>query len=264
MLDFHNHLMPGVDDGAADLDEARAGLAELRAQGVNCVITTPHVRASLIQRTREFNGFLDVLDGAWASLVALARADFPEMRLERGAEVMLDVPRPDLTEDRIRLAGTSFVLLEFPFMNIPPHSTLAIRDLAQAGWVPVIAHPERYRNIPPDYDLVEDWRDSGARIQVNAGSLIGYYGSAPKRVAWGLLERGCADYLSSDYHARGKCAVAACAAELRKRGAAAQLRALTLTNPERLVRNEFPVPVPPLESRVTPRWRRLLPWSSSD
>jgi len=263
MLDFHNHLMPGVDDGAADIGEASAGLAMLRGQGVECVITTPHLRGSLIERPRELEGYFDVMETAWQSLKDLAAAEFPGLRIERGAEVMLDVPRLDLSDGRLRLAGTSFVLLEFPFMNIPPHSTLAIRDLTQAGWIPIIAHPERYRNIPTNYDLVQDWRDSGARIQVNSGSLIGYYGANAKRVAWGLLERGCVDYLSSDYHARGKCAIQDAAAVLKRRGATAQLRALTKTNPERLLRNEMPVPVPPLDQHDAPLWRRFIPWLSS-
>ena len=259
MLDFHNHLMPGVDDGAGDIDESRSGLSEFRAQRVECIITTPHLRGSMIDRPRELEGFLEVLDNAWDALKALATAEFPEMQLERGAEVMLDVPRPDLSDARVRLAGTSFVLLEFPFMSIPPHSTLAIRDLARNGWVPVIAHPERYRNIPVNYDLVEEWRDSGACIQVNSGSLIGYYGAGPKAIAWKLLERGCVDYLSSDYHSHGKCAIRDCGRAFEKRGAEAQHRALTTTNPERLLRNERPVPVQPLDERGSAFWRRLVP-----
>jgi protein-tyrosine phosphatase len=214
----------------------------------------------MIDRPREFEEFLEVLDRAWDSLKALATAEFPEIQLERGAEVMLDLPRPDLSDARVRLAGTSFVLLEFPFMSIPPHSALAIRDLARNGWVPVIAHPERYRNIPVNYDLVEEWRDSGACIQVNSGSLVGYYGAEPKAIAWELVGRGCVDYLSSDYHSRGKCAIGDCGKAFERRGAATQHRTLTTTNPERLLRNERPVPVQPLVGRAGSLWRRLLPW----
>jgi protein-tyrosine phosphatase len=261
MLDFHNHLMPAVDDGAADIDEARSGLAVLLSHGVDSVITTPHLRASLINRPRDLEAYLAVLDNAWDALKTLASAEFPEMRVERGAEIMLDVPKPDFTDARLRLAGTSFVLLEFPFMTIPPHSSLAIREVTRKGWIPVIAHPERYRNIPTNYDLVEDWRDAGARIQVNAGSFIGYYGAAAKSIAWSLLQRGCVDYLSSDYHSRGKCAVRGCAEAFEKRGGDSQLRVLTSTNPERLLCDELPLPVPPLLEQTTSLWKRLLPRS---
>ena len=253
--------MPSVDDGAADIEESRSGLAMLSSHGVSSVITTPHLRASLIDRPREFDAYLDVLDNAWVALKELASAEFPQMRVERGAEIMLDIPTPDFSDVRLRLAGTSFVLVEFPFMTIPPHSSLAIREVARKGWIPIIAHPERYRNIPTNYDLVEDWRDSGARIQVNEGSFIGYYGAAAKSIAWRLIQRGSVDYLSSDYHSRGKCAVRDCADAFARRRAETQLRALTSTNPERLLCDELPVPVPPLLDENRSVWKRFLPWS---
>ena len=262
MLDFHNHLMPGVDDGAADLDEARSGLAAFRSQRVSDVITTPHIRASLLDHPRELESFLDGLDGAWAALKDLATAEFPEMSLERGAEVMLDVANPNLSEPKIRLAGTTFVLIEFPFMSIPPHSTPAIRNIVEGGWIPVVAHPERYRNMPGNHDLVEQWRGAGACIQANSGSLIGQYGAVAQNLAWELLRRGCVDYLCSDYHSRGKCSVSDAAAELEKRGGLSQLYALMTGNPERLLRNEIPEPVEPLDEEATSIWKRLLPWSS--
>ena len=261
MLDFHNHLMPAVDDGAADIDEARSGLAVLLSHGVESVITTPHLRASLIDRPRDLEAYLAALDTAWHTLRTLASAEFPEMRLERGAEIMLDVPKPDFSDARLRLAGTSFVLLEFPFFMIPPHSALAVREVARNGWIPVIAHPERYRNMPTNHDLVEVWRDAGAFIQVNSGSFIGYYGAVAKSIAWGLLERGCVDYLSSDYHSRGKCAVRDCVEAFERRGGASQLRILTATNPERLLCDQRPLPVPPLLEQRTALWKRLLPRS---
>lgn len=262
MLDFHNHLMPGVDDGAADIDESRAGLAAFRSQRVSNVITTPHVRASLLDHPKELEPFLNGLDSAWDALKVLANGEFPEMRLERGAEVMLDVPNANLAEADIRLAGTSFVLIEFPFMSIPPHSTPAIRNIVEAGWVPVIAHPERYRNMPGNHDLVDQWRDVGARIQANSGSLVGQYGTVAKSIAWELLRRGCVDYVCSDYHSRGKCTVGEAAAELERRGGTSQLHALMTGNPERLLRNEMPEPVEPLDEEATSIWKRLLPWSA--
>lgn len=260
MLDFHNHLMPAVDDGACDLDESRAGLEMLRSQGVRGIITTPHIRGSMTDRPRDLENYLGVLDEAWESLRVLAEAEFPDLRLERGVELMLDIPRPNLEDPRLRLAGTSYALVEFPFMAVPPHSTLAIRNLTERGWIPVIAHPERYANMPGNYDLVDDWRDAGAFIQVNSGSLLGYYGAVPRRLAWALLERGRADYLSSDYHSRGKCAVAQCAEVLKGAGGIAQNRALTGTNPRRLLANQSPLPVPPLEGGEPSLWKRIIPW----
>ena len=260
MLDFHNHLMPAVDDGASDLAESRTGLETLRAQGVSEVITTPHFQASLTGRPRELAIYLDAIDRAWDQLKSFAESEFPDMRVERGVEIALDIPHPRIEDERLRMAGTSFVLVEFPFMMIPPNSTLAIRELASTGVNPIIAHPERYSGMAANEDLIESWRDAGARIQVNSGSLLGYYGANPRRLAWTILARGHADYLSSDYHSRGKCPVADCASLLKERGGEAQHRALTTTNPRRLLLDQQPLPVPPLEAREPSLWKRLTPW----
>lgn len=260
MLDFHSHLMPAVDDGATDLDESRTGIETLRSQGVTTIITTPHLRGSMTTRPAELASFLDVLDEAWDQLLTLAHSEFAEVRLERGVELMLDVPHPVLDDARVRLAGTPFALVEFPYMSVPPNSTLAIRNLVNAGWTPVVAHPERYANMLPNYGLIESWREAGARIQVNSGSLIGYYGATPRRVAWAILRDGLAHYLSSDYHSRGKCPVHASAEYMKGRGGEAIHRLLTTTNPERLLAGRQPLPIPPYIPDELPVWKRVLPW----
>ena len=258
MLDFHNHLMPGVDDGAADAAESRFGLQTLVAQGITGIITTPHLIASLTERSPRLQAQLRVHDAAWDTLSGLASEEFPTLRLERGVELMLDVPKPDLSDDRLRLAGTSFVLVEFPFMMIPPNSTAALREIRTAGWTPIVAHPERYGNMRAHVGLLDEWRDAGAFMQGNCGSLVGSYGSTPKQLGWEFLGRGLIDYLCSDYHARGKCAVSACAEALEAAGGHEQLRSLMQTNHERLLADEFPAPVSPLEPAVTPLWKKLL------
>ena len=247
MLDFHNHLMPGVDDGAADLDEARSGLAAMTGHGVTTIITTPPIRGSWTRKPRELERYLGELDTAFEALSGLTASEFPGLRLERGVEMMLDVPSPLLSDPRLRLAGTRFALFEFPWMSIPPNSTLAIREVKSAGVVPIIAHPERYSNMSTNLDLIESWKDAGAFIQINTGSVLGSYGNTPRRIAWLILENGLADYMCSDYHSRGRLTIAACSAALLERGGAAQLRLLTVTNPERMLRGEDPLEVEPLE-----------------
>ena len=150
MFDFHNHVIPGVDDGAADLEQSRAALAEFAAQGARGVIATPHVRASDAASADTLEAVLAPIDAAWAELRAMAADAFPGLRLERGAEVMIDTPTPDLSEPRLRLAGTRFVLVEFPFMAIPPNAAQALFAVKVAGWTPILAHPERYPGVTPE------------------------------------------------------------------------------------------------------------------
>lgn len=258
MIDFHSHLMPGVDDGAADIDESRSGLAVMREQGITTIITTPHIQASLTGKPREFEGYMGLLDSAFDALATLAATEFPELRVERGVELMLDTPQPAMGDARLHLAGTSFVLMEFPYMTIPPNSAMAVRQLRGRGVIPIVAHPERYSNMASNLDLIESWRDAGAYIQVNAGSFVGQYGATARRLVWGIVERGYADYICSDYHSRGRCSVRACATAMLERGGGAQLRAMTLTNPQRMLRSEAPLPVEPFEEVQLGFWRKVF------
>ena len=258
MIDFHSHLMPGVDDGAADIDESRSGLEVMREQGITTIITTPHIRASLTDRPAELEHYLSDLDRAFDSLATLAATEFPDIRVERGVELMLDTPQPAMGDLRLHLAGTSFVLMEFPYMTIPPNSAMAVRQLRGRGVIPIVAHPERYSNMSSNMELIESWRDAGAYIQVNAGSFVGQYGNTARRLVWTIIEQGWADYLSSDYHSRGRCSVRACAAAMLERGGASQLRAMTLTNPQRMLRSEAPLPVEPLEEVQLGFWRKVF------
>jgi protein-tyrosine phosphatase len=198
------------------------------------------------------------LDAAFASLQDLAAKEFPQLRVERGVEMMLDVPSPMLIDERMHLAGTKFVLVEFPFMSIPPNSTIPLREIRASGVTPIIAHPERYANMAGNLELIESWKDSGACVQVNSGSLVGQYGATAKRLVWEILAEGWADYMSSDYHARGRCSIRAGAQALMERGGAGQLRSLTITNPQRLLNNEAPVPVEPLEEVQLKFWKKVF------
>ncbi|MFL5540222.1 MAG: tyrosine-protein phosphatase [Longimicrobiaceae bacterium] len=255
MIDFHNHVVPGVDDGAADLPQALSALAAFAAQGVDTVVATPHLSGAATRDPALLERALARVDAAWEALRHAAADAVPGVRLARGAEVMLDVPAPDFSDPRVRLAGTAFVLVEFPWMSVPPGAAQVLAGLREAGWRPVLAHPERY----PEASVAGagEWRRAGAALQVNAGSLLGRYGEGPRRAAWGLLERGWADYLCSDFHARGRCATAEAAAALARAGGALQAHRLTHENPARLLAGQPPLPVPPLRPRP-PLWRRIL------
>jgi protein-tyrosine phosphatase len=256
MIDLHTHLIPGVDDGAAELEMARAALGVLAAAGVAEVVATPHVEGSLSHRPGAFAERLRALDDGWAWLADMAAAEFPEVVLHRGAEIMLDVPDPELSEPRLRIAGGRAVLVEFPYMAVPPNAAWALSGLVRQGVLPVLAHPERYRGGAAGVAEMETWRRSGAVLQVNAGSLTGRYGSEAERRAWALLGRGMAGVMASDYHARGEPWLREAGEMLESAGGGEQARLLLETNPARLIRGENPLPVPPVSRRRT-LWRRL-------
>jgi len=254
VIDFHNHVIPGVDDGAADVDEALAALETMREQGATVVIATPHLNGAATQDPEVLERALAEIDLGWEALTAAAPA---APRLERGVELMLDVMAPDLSDPRLRLAGTRFALVEFPFMTVPPNATQALFELQVNGWTPILAHPERYANASSSLADAEEWRRSGALLQVNAGSLLGRYGDRARKLGWGLVERGWAAYLCSDFHARGRYPVAAAMQALADAGASEQAELLFSANPQRLLAGEAPLPVPPV-TRHVPLWRRVF------
>jgi protein-tyrosine phosphatase len=257
MIDFHNHLLPGIDDGAADLDESREGLEVLRAQGVRTVIATSHLDATLTMRPAALKEELQRIDEAWQQVDQLVARHFPDLTLRRGVELALDLPAPDLTDPRLRLAGSSFVLVEFPRMTVPPNSARTLLELRARGWTPIVAHPERYHALSGPFALFEEWRRSGALLQVNCGSLLGRYGEPPRATAWRLLSLGWADYLASDYHARGRCPVAEARQSVESRGGAEQARLLLELNPGRILEDEQPEPVPGLQAEGASLWERV-------
>lgn len=256
MIDFHNHVIPGVDDGAADPDEAAAALCAFAAQGVTALVATPHVNGSQTLDAVALASRLAELDAGWDVLLGAAEEGVPS--LHRGAEVMLDTPEPDLSEPRLRLAGTRFVLLEFPFMTVPPNAARTLFELRMKGWQPVLAHPERYSNASLDVADALEWARVGAHLQVNAGSLLGRYGERAHTLAWRLLHRGAVAYVASDHHARGTPHLQACRAALERRGAGAQAELLLGVNPARLLAGEEPLPVAPLERERRSFWQRLF------
>jgi protein-tyrosine phosphatase len=260
--DFHNHLMPGVDDGAADIAESRAAVAAMVRDGVTTVIVTPHFDGSLTLTPLMAQERLAQLDAGFAQLTTDAEIAASGVRLLRGVELMLDVPELDVSDERLRLAGGRYVLVEFPGLQLPQaHADYAVRALRQNGWQPVVAHPERYRNVDESLEQLLPLRYAGAYFQVNAGSLIGHHGDGPARRAAALLARGWVEYGSSDYHGRGLPAVMAARAALVALGGAAQAEALFCENPARLVRGESPLTVAPLGGAANKErswWARLL------
>ncbi len=238
--DFHNHMIPGVDDGAADAEESRRAVRALAAQGVRRLVATPHVDGSVTVAPSALDRRLAELDDGWRRLQdAVGDGD---VSLGRGAEIRLDVPDPNLSDDRLRLDGGPAVLVEFPYLRVPPRSAEVLRSIVTRGYRPVLAHPERYDGAE-DLAVVRSWIDAGVCMQVNAGSLWGEFGGPAQRRARRMLAEGLVHCLASDYHAHGDPPLARARALVEGAGGDAALRRLFVDNPSRILRGESPVAV---------------------
>jgi protein-tyrosine phosphatase len=265
ITDFHSHLIPGVDDGAREPTDSAHALARFRAEGVKQIITTPHFLGSLTHQAAERDARLTELDAGWQLLHNVVQADAKRtgapLLVERGVEVMLDVPNPDLSDARLRLAGGPFALVEYPSFLFPPvNAELPLTTLRDDGWIPVVAHPERYRNLDASLAELARFKLAGAYLQVNVGSLFGDYGKTAAAHARNILALGWADYVSSDYHAIGEPGCARFVQALADAGFAEHAELLTVTNPGRLLAGNTPLSVPPIELPKDDRslWERVM------
>ena len=248
LTDLHSHLLPGVDDGARTVDDALEGIGRLWDAGFRTLVTTPHLDGSLTQTPYLFETRMEEMDEAWCRLQAALVEKFPGLTLDRGHEVMLDVPDPVLTDPRIRLGDSPFVLLEWPHLKVPPATPAVLSRLARTGVKILLAHPERYRGLDGSTNLAGVWRESGAWLQVNYGSLVGRYGDGARARVIRFLERGWVDLFSTDFHGRPHLSLyveeARQAMELL--GGTEHFELLARINPARVLEGLDPYPVPPL------------------
>lgn len=196
MIDLHCHLLPGIDDGAADLDTALAMARLAVSDGILTTACTPHIYPGLYDNTAA-----GIRQAVAELRDRLAEAALP-LQLTDGADTHL---APDLVAGlrggRIpSLHGSRYFLLEPPHHIAPPRLEETIFDLLAAGYVPVITHPERLTWIAEHYNLFERLAHGGAWIQVTAGSLTGRFGSTARYWGERLLDQGLVHILATDAH----------------------------------------------------------------
>ena len=256
--DLHSHLIPGVDDGARTLGQALEGIGRMVRLGVRLVVTTPHLEGSLTLDRMALQQRLQLVEEAWSDLKVAVQREHPEVTLARGFEVALDVPEPNLEHKDLRLAGTRAMLVEWPRMQIPPATPAVVAHLRGRGVRPIVAHPERYVGNQDRVALAAEWKQAGAYLQVNYGSLLGRYGSRVRTHAFRLLRAGLVDVLSSDFHGRPhlELHIEEVADRFEALGAYEHFELLTSVNPFRVARDLELLAVPELPAE-TGFWGRI-------
>lgn len=246
--DLHSHLVPGVDDGARTVDDALEGIGRMIRAGVGAIVTTPHLQASVTLDRAALDRRMAVMDRGWTRVSEAVADAWPDLIFRRGFEVRLDIPDPDLSDERIRMAGTRWILVEWDRMQVPPGTAAVLERFAEAGLRPLIAHPERYSGTRERVAEAREWRARGAFLQVNLGSLVGRYGNRARTRALRLLREGLVDVLATDFHGRPQLELflEPVAERLRRLGAHEHLTLLTSTNPHRILDDQVPLIVPPL------------------
>ena len=197
MVDIHCHILPEVDDGAGSLSEALAMARIAVASGVTDLVATSH-----FQGDGENPGLPEELYRQFQRLEkALAHEEIP-LRIHPGAEILCMYRTVELArEGELPTIGdTNYVLCEFFFDAPYDYMDEILAGIAEVGYRPVIAHPERYEAILREPRRVQRWFRQGYVIQVDKGSVLGAFGGRVQDAACWLLETGFVHILASDAH----------------------------------------------------------------
>jgi protein-tyrosine phosphatase len=195
-VDLHCHYVPGVDDGVRTLEESVALTTRLRAIGYERVVATPHIRTAMFDNTRAG------LEASFATLLrdVEGRAGLPELGL--GAEHFFDDVFWQLFESGRALPypGHKAALVELNERVIPLRLEDRFFEMQVRGVRPVLAHPERYAPLHARSEPIDPLLDAGALPLLDLMSLVGRYGSSPRRAAERMLEEGVYYAACSDSH----------------------------------------------------------------
>ncbi len=199
MIDLHNHLLPGIDDGAEDVGKSVELARMAVADGISHLVCTPHIHPGRYDNTPETIGA--ALESFRAALTAaeipLKVSSAAEVRF--GLELMEGVTRgviPFLGE----WEGRKVLLLEFPHSEVPFGAEKLTQWMIQRGILPMIAHPERNKGIMKSRSKLKPFLQQGCLLQVTAASVAGSFGETAQTVAAELLRDGQVTILATDAH----------------------------------------------------------------
>ena len=254
MIDLHTHILPGIDDGPRTVMESLQIVAALAGEGCTDLVATPHygdgcarVGASAVRARVE-------------ALSAVVREAGIDIRLWPGHEIQLDANLTDaLARDEVAsINNRPYLLLELPASQFPTFLGALLGQMRTQGYIPLIAHGERYLPIWHNPDLLVPLVEMGVLVQITAASLLGVFGPQAKHTAETLLGRRLAHVISSDAHRvnfRPPRLPASLAAAERLIGGEAVHR-MTVEVPSAILRGEA-VPIVPPEERVAVSRRRF-------
>lgn len=193
--DMHSHIIPGIDDGAPNLEASLMMARKFVELGFKKVIATPHVMADFYRNTPDtINRGLETLrEGLLKHNIPLA--------VEAAAEYYFDETFINkLNKKEVLGFGNNYLLFELSYINQPPNLLDVLFKIQDAGYYPVLAHPERYPYYHGSIENYQQIKEYGCFLQLNTISLTGYYGKSCKSIAESLVDKNCVDFIGSDMH----------------------------------------------------------------
>lgn len=197
MTDLHSHIVYDVDDGSSSVEESIELLKGLKSVGFDNVIMTPHYieGSEYCSENEEKLEKLDILRNE-------VRRNNIDINLYLGNEVFINDHMVEGIENgRIyTLNNSKYLLFELPFHNRIISLSDIIYEIKIQGYIPILAHPERYIYFQDNYDLVDELKEEGLLFQANFASILGYYGKGAQKLLKYMLKNEYIDFLGTDIH----------------------------------------------------------------
>ncbi|HNX29780.1 MAG TPA: phosphotransferase [Syntrophomonadaceae bacterium] len=247
MIDIHVHILPGFDDGAADIDTAREMAAMAVANGIHTVIATPHV----ISGVSEHNSW-EIATAVEELNLLLTQKDIA-LKVCPGAEYYLepDLPARQAAGELLTLNNSKYLLIELPAAQVPVYTEQVLYELQLQGITPVIAHPERNNGFITKPKLLGELIKKGNLSQITTGSVTGLFGQTVKKTALFFLRQGWGHVIASDAHSniRRIPELLTAAGELKKIGGDQFSQSLLIDNPLSIMEGNPLQPLHPISAR---------------
>jgi protein-tyrosine phosphatase len=200
LIDVHSHLLPFVDDGSDSLDGSIDLIKKLELEGVSKIILTPHYKHGVYKTTKS------ELKDKFDTFCSEVKSRGLNVQLYLGQEVFCDEKIYTLLKNKevLTINDTNFILLEFDYFNYSDILDYAY-NISQMGYVPVIAHIERYRYL--DADTLIELHHMGALLQINASSVIGEHGKKFQKRVFAAIKSGLVHFVATDIHKSRECSL---------------------------------------------------------
>ncbi len=194
--DMHSHMIPGIDDGAEDMDMALEMIRGMQSLGYKKLITTPHIQWDIYKNTHEIitNGCKAVQEKLKLENISIEFSAAAEYFIDDHFEDLLETGQPLLS------FGKNLILVEFSFVRQPVELKDILFKLQIKGYQPVIAHPERYLYFATQKNWFDEMKEMDCLFQLNLLSLCGYYGKKQEELAHYLIKKKYVSLLGSDLH----------------------------------------------------------------
>ena len=198
MIDFHNHVLPAVDDGSKSLEMSLSMLKHAADQGITDVVNTVHFQHPKVEM--EDISIERILEETKRLQQALDNASIP-VKIHMGSEVFYLPNLVQLSDHNLATMGNGkYMLIEFQPHQIPEGSQQELFNLKMAGVTPIIAHPERYKPVQENIDIVRQWLRAGCLIQLDAGSVLGLLGPDAEKSSHEILQKHLCQLMGYDAH----------------------------------------------------------------